>query len=111
GCWLMLPSRFVRSIYSFAIALCLVFAGARPSEASIRERDPQTAQLAAAPHAVITASLARRTGLDAGVRPLVFIAPTWTCDPSAPPHARFDLVERPPCSLASTFVTTRSARG
>jgi hypothetical protein len=101
----------VRSIYSFAIALCLVFAGARPSEASIRERDPQTAQLAAAPHAVITASLARRTGLDAGIRPLVFIAPTWTCDPSAPPRARFDLVDRAPRSLASTFVTTRSARG
>jgi len=87
----------------------LVVAGARPSDASIR--DPQGVQLITAPHAVIAASLARRSGVDAHVRPLLFVVPAWTCDIAAPPRAPLDIAIRAPHSLVSCFAPARSARG
>ncbi|HEX5057919.1 MAG TPA: hypothetical protein VFV99_01110 [Kofleriaceae bacterium] len=91
--------------------MCLVVAGGRPSDASIR--DPQTAQLAAAPNAVIAASLARRGGIDSHAQrgPLLFVVPVATVDVDEPSRAPIDITATAPHSLVSSFVPARSARG
>ncbi|HEY5952701.1 MAG TPA: hypothetical protein VIV40_44685 [Kofleriaceae bacterium] len=91
------------------LACCVVVAGGRPRELEIR--DAHSAQLEPAAQAIVAPSLARRTSLDAQLRPLWFVAPALAPPPPPPPARWLVVDERVPGVFLSSGVPTRSSRG
>jgi len=89
------------------LAVCAVLAGAQPRDFETRDRE--AAQLATA-SPIVSAGVARRTGIDAHVRPPLFVVPAWASD-AAPPQLAIVAIADAPASAAGTIVPTRSSRG
>jgi hypothetical protein len=102
-------TRRLRFVTAIVLACCAVLAGAQPRD--LEPRDPHAAQLRAAPHDVVTVSAPRRGGVDAHVRPPLFVVPTWAELDLRRPRAWIVASRHAPRAPASTIASTRSSRG